>query len=124
MDLERGPCSGGTLLLVDADTIIGKSYYQVHGHLGVCEYPVKSGGTKFVFSFHFHSNGSGPESLAAKEIIFDANGQSVVTSTDFNPTERYVPKKEYKSISPRIHLLVLIAAGGFELQVFCFGFRK
>ncbi len=87
MDLEHGPGSGGTLLLDDAGSIIGNSHYQVPGHPGVCEYPVTGGGTKFVFSFHFHPNGGGAESLAAKVMTFDAQGWPVVTSTDFDPTE-------------------------------------
>jgi arabinan endo-1,5-alpha-L-arabinosidase len=94
MDRERGPSSGGTLLLDDAGTLIGDSRYQVPGHPGVCEYPVTSGGTKIAFSFHFHSDGGEAELLAAKQMHFDAEGWPVVTSTDFDPTEAAVRKEE------------------------------
>jgi hypothetical protein len=87
MDLEHGPGSGGTLLLDDKGSIIGDSRYQVPGHPGVCEYPVKDGGTKFVFSFHFHPDGGHDELLAAKQMYFGEDGWPVVTSNDFDPTE-------------------------------------
>jgi enterochelin esterase-like enzyme len=103
MDLERGPGSGGTLLLDDAGALIGDSLYQVPGHPGVCEYPVAGGGTKFVFSFHFHPNGGGEELLAAKQMHFDADGWPVVTSTDFDPTEAAVQRREERVVSPEVH---------------------
>lgn len=102
MDLERGPGSGGTLLLDDNGELIGDSLYQVPGHPGVCEYPVRSGGTKFVFSFHFHPNGGGQELLAAKVMTFDAQGWPVVSSTDFDPTEA-VRREDERVISPQVH---------------------
>lgn len=102
MDLERGPGSGGTLLLDDNGELIGDSLYQVPGHPGVCEYPVRSGGTKFVFSFHFHPDGGGAESLAAKVMTFDTDGWPVVSANDFDPTEA-VRREDERVISPQVH---------------------
>jgi len=92
--LSAGRARGGTLLLDDAGTLIGDGLYQVPGHPGVCEYPVTGGGTKFVFSFHFHPNGGGQELLAAKQMYFDDDGWPVVTNTDFDPTEAGVRQRE------------------------------
>jgi arabinan endo-1,5-alpha-L-arabinosidase len=92
MDLEHGPGSGGTVLLDDSGSIIGDSRYQIPGHPGICEYPVKTGGTKFVFSFHFHPDRGYEELLAAKQMVFDKEGWPVVLKEDFDPTEAGQPK--------------------------------
>jgi len=87
MNLENGINPGGSLLLDDGGAILGNTRYRKPLYPGVCEYPVKDGKTKYVFSFQFRPYADLAERLAAKQMYFDEDGWPVVTVNDFDPTE-------------------------------------